>query len=59
MSGDPVAGVPLLTLLEAARWASSAFNAQPWRFVSKDLPEALRELPPERKPLSGIAFAGG
>lgn len=23
----------LLTILEAARWAPSAFNAQPWRFV--------------------------
>ena len=23
----------LLTILEAARWAPSAFNVQPWRFV--------------------------
>ncbi len=23
----------LLTMLEAARWAASSFNAQPWRFV--------------------------
>ncbi len=33
MSGEPVT-VPLLEVLfEAARWAPSCFNSQPWRFV--------------------------
>ena len=30
----------LLTMLEAARWAASSFNAQPWRLVY-----ALRDTP--------------
>ena len=29
----PVARVDLLRLFEAARWAASSFNEQPWRFV--------------------------
>jgi nitroreductase len=31
----------LMTILEAARWAPSAFNAQPWRFIyaRRDTPE--------------------
>jgi len=33
MSGAPVAQEALLTLLEAARWAPSGGNGQPWRFV--------------------------
>lgn len=33
MSGAPVGREPLLTLLEAARWAPSSGNGQPWRFV--------------------------
>lgn len=33
MSGAPVARAQLLTLLEAARWAPSASNVQPWRFA--------------------------
>ncbi|MBL8744944.1 MAG: nitroreductase family protein [Phycisphaerae bacterium] len=32
MSGDPIAEHQLLTLLEAARWAPSSYNEQPWRF---------------------------
>lgn len=32
-SGDEIAEEQLLTLLEAARWAPSGYNAQPWRFV--------------------------
>lgn len=31
--GAPLAESELLTVLEAARWAPSAFNSQPWRFV--------------------------
>jgi nitroreductase len=34
MSGAPVDREALLTLLEAARWAPSGGNGQPWRFVS-------------------------
>ncbi len=29
----PVPESDLLTLFEAARWAASAYNAQPWRFI--------------------------
>lgn len=32
MTGEAVAAPELMRLLEAARWAPSAFNAQPWRF---------------------------
>ena len=32
-SNDSITEDQLLTLLEAARWAPSAFNAQPWRFA--------------------------
>jgi nitroreductase len=32
-TGEAMPQAELLRLLEAARWAPSAFNAQPWRFV--------------------------
>lgn len=32
-SGEPVPDAVLLSAFEAARWAPSAFNAQPWRFL--------------------------
>jgi len=32
-TGEPIAEVELLTMLEAARWAPSSNNAQPWRFA--------------------------
>lgn len=33
MTGEPISEQELLTLFEAARWAPSSYNAQPWRFV--------------------------
>jgi len=33
MAGTPLAEDDLRTLFEAARWAPSCFNAQPWRFA--------------------------
>jgi len=33
MSGEPLAPAQLLRLLEAARWAPSGGNGQPWRFA--------------------------
>lgn len=33
MSGEPLERAEILRLLEAARWAPSASNRQPWRFV--------------------------
>jgi nitroreductase len=33
MSGAPLTRAQLLTLLEAARWAPSSGNGQPWRFA--------------------------
>ena len=32
-SAQPVEGAKLLSLLEAARWAASCFNEQPWSFI--------------------------
>ncbi len=33
MSGEALTEAQVLTLIEAARWAPSCFNAQPWRFA--------------------------
>lgn len=33
MSGEPITDQELMTLFEAARWAPSSFNDQPWHFV--------------------------
>ncbi len=41
----PIDAAVLTRLFEAARWAPSAFNAQPWRFLSfgPESPKALEE----------------
>lgn len=33
MSGEPISNAELLPLFEAAKWAPSSYNAQPWRFL--------------------------
>ncbi len=33
MSGETISEEELMTLFDAARWAPSAFNIQPWRFI--------------------------
>lgn len=33
MSGEPITDEELMTLFEAARWAPSSYNNQPWRFI--------------------------
>ncbi len=33
MSGEKVSEIELMTLFEAARWAPSSYNIQPWRFI--------------------------
>ncbi len=33
MSGEAITNEELFTLLEAARWAPSSYNNQPWRFI--------------------------
>jgi len=33
MAGEPVALAELMQLFEAARWAPSSYNGQPWRFL--------------------------
>lgn len=33
LSSEPLAHEDILTLIEAARWAPSSFNNQPWRFI--------------------------
>jgi nitroreductase len=42
----PVSREDLRTLLEAARWAASCFNEQPWRFIiaTKDNPDEFARL---------------
>ncbi len=42
----PIAPEDLRTLFEAARWAPSCFNEQPWRFVvaTKDQPEQFTRI---------------
>jgi len=40
MSGEKITKEQLMTLFEAARWAPSSYNNQPWRFVY-----AFRETP--------------
>ena len=32
-TGEAIAEADLMTMLEAARWAASSYNSQPWRFV--------------------------
>jgi len=32
-TGESISDDALFTLFEAARWAPSAYNSQPWRFV--------------------------
>jgi nitroreductase len=33
MSGEPISKAELMPLIEAARWAPSSYNSQPWRFI--------------------------
>ncbi|HIG92691.1 MAG: nitroreductase [archaeon GW2011_AR9] len=33
LSGEPITDEELFTLFEAARWAPSSYNNQPWRFI--------------------------
>ena len=33
MSGEKISNEQLLSLFEAARWAPSSYNGQPWRFI--------------------------
>ena len=39
-TGEALSGADLMTMLEAARWAPSSYNSQPWRFIY-----ALRDTP--------------
>ena len=32
-TGEAISETDLLTMLEAARWAASSYNSQPWRFI--------------------------
>ena len=45
-TGEAMPHETLLTLLEAARWAPSSYNSQPWRFIyaHRDTPEFDRLL---------------
>jgi nitroreductase len=45
-TGEPIPQGVLMSLFEAARWAPSAFNLQPWRFVyaRRDTPDWERLL---------------
>ncbi len=39
MTGEPLTKEELLPLFEAARWAPSSYNGQPWRFVVATAPK--------------------
>jgi nitroreductase len=41
MTGEKLDGDSIMSLFEAARWAPSAFNSQPWRFIyaERETPE--------------------
>ncbi len=45
-SSRPVSAEDLRTILEAARWAASSYNEQPWRFLvaTKSNPEAYQKI---------------
>ena len=45
-TGEDVAEADLLALFEAARWAASSYNEQPWRFVvaRREEPEAFEKV---------------
>lgn len=49
LSGEKVTKEELMTLFEAARWAPSSFNSQPWKFIY-----ALRDTPDFEKFFSFI-----
>jgi nitroreductase len=40
-TGEPIADADLARIFEAARWAPSSYNSQPWRFIyaKRDTPE--------------------
>lgn len=44
MSGEPIPVAELMRLFEAARWAPSSYNGQPWRFLwaRRDTPHWAR-----------------
>lgn len=50
MSGENISKEELMTLFEAARWAPSLSNEQPWRFIY-----AMRETPSFKKLFSFLA----
>ena len=43
-SGDPIPKDDLVRLVEAARWAPSGYNRQPWEFIIITDPEMIRQL---------------
>ena len=60
--GSPVSEADVLKLIEAARWAPSAFNAQPWRFLyalrdDAKWPQFLELLIPFNQSWAGSASA--
>jgi nitroreductase len=50
IASDPVDRATIETMLEAARWAPSSGNAQPWRFVVVDEQPALQQARNALKP---------
>ncbi|GJD47573.1 malonic semialdehyde reductase RutE [Methylobacterium crusticola] len=47
-TGEPIADADLMAMFEAARWAPSSYNSQPWRFVY------ARRDTPRWEPLFGL-----
>ncbi len=46
-TGEPISQETLLSFLEAARWAPSAYNSQPWRFLVRPPRHTELGAPPE------------
>ena len=46
MTGEPISKEDLMSLFEAARWAASSFNEQPWSFIvaTKEKPDEYATL---------------
>lgn len=57
---DPVPGEYIDKIIEAARWAPSGYNSQPWEFVvvkDKKLKDAVCDIIARRRPAGGSGFA--
>jgi nitroreductase len=55
-SDRPVSDEDLRSLFEAARWAASSYNEQPWRYIVATKARELYGIPEDVQPLTGLAI---